>query len=82
MGTVYMVTGAVFEFLTHGILGTITSLLMDDPDLNPQVFQTNNSILRSGRVSATGLPIPVGHNLWVTGHSWVFRPVFIFFHVR
>jgi hypothetical protein len=60
------------------MIGTITSLLMDDPDLNPQVFQTNNSILRSGRVSATGLPIPVGHNLWVTGHLWVFKPVYLF----
>jgi hypothetical protein len=59
-------------------LGTITSLLMDDPDPNAQVFQTNNSILRSGWVPATGLPIPVGHNLWVMGHSWVFQPVFIF----
>ena len=59
-------------------IGTITSLLMDDLDPNPWVFQTKNTILRSGQVSATGLPIPVGHNLWATGHSQVFRPVFIF----
>ena len=65
--------------MNQSVVGTITSLLTDDPDPNPRVFQTNNSILRSGRVSATGLPIPVGHNLWVTGHSRVFKPVFIFF---
>lgn len=44
-------------------LGTITSLLMDDLDQNPWVFQINNTLLRSGQVSATRLPIPMGHNL-------------------
>jgi hypothetical protein len=54
------------------------SLLTDDPDSNPWVFQTNNTLLRSRQVSATGLPIPVGHNLWVTSHLQVFKALTVF----